>query len=194
VKRDFPIKESQPFLVDVFDQVPAHPKKFGDRPDRAESEQIQYSQGERSDKAVCSDHKRKRRPPESRTLTALYTVEDKIEETLLAPDWTHLEPPSLASLENCSSAAAIGTPESLFFHFGVENQCVCEETGCSALNTLEPKSMVKYRCGHGLWLLRSVRLASNNTDAPCHVHFLFSKTTQVRVRRKTHILAASRLP
>jgi hypothetical protein len=31
-------------------------------------------------------------------------------------------------------------------------------------NTFQPKSVVKYRCRHGLGLLRIVRLASNNTD------------------------------
>src|SRR5208282_5370815 len=107
----------------------------------------------------------------------------------------HLEPPSLLSLENCSSAAAMGAADDLFFHFGAENHCVRQKTGCSVLNALQPKSMVKYRRGHGSALLRSVRLASNNTDEPCHVHFLFSKTIQVRVYRKTEgIQPAKRQP
>src|SRR5208282_1134881 len=86
-----------------------------------------------------------------------------------------LEPPSLLSLENCSPTPAIRAGDDLISHLGAENHCVRKQTGCSVLNAFQPKSMVKYRCGHGSDLLRSVRLASNNTDGPCHVHFLFSK-------------------
>jgi hypothetical protein len=189
VKRDFPIKVPQPFLMNVLDQVPAYSKKFGNRPDRPEFEQIEYRQGKRSNKAVRSDHEWKCRPPQGRTVAALDTVEDKIQQTLLAPDRAHLEPPSLLSLEDRSPAAAMRTSENLFSHLGAENQGVSKEARCSELNPLQPKSMAKYRRGHGSWLLRNVRLASNKTDAPCHVHFLFSKTTQVRVCRKTQNFA-----
>jgi predicted nucleotidyltransferase len=76
-------------------------------------------------------------------------MEDKIEQTLLASNGTHLEPPSLLSLEDYSSAAAIRTPDDLLVHLGPENQRVCKEIGCLVHNTLQPKSMVKYRRGHG---------------------------------------------
>src|SRR5208283_2412586 len=74
VERDFAIKELQPFLVDVLDQVPAYSKEFGDRPDRPEFKQVEHSKRKRPNKAVSPDHKWKRWPPESRTLTALHTV------------------------------------------------------------------------------------------------------------------------
>jgi hypothetical protein len=83
-------------------------------------------------------------------------------------------------------AAAIGVGDDLFFHFGAENHRVSQKTSCSVLNTFQPKSMVQYRRGHGSVSLRSVRWLSNNTDGLCHVHFLFSKTIQVRICRKTH--------
>jgi hypothetical protein len=66
----------------------------------------------------------------------------------------------------------MGTSDKLFVHLSSENHCVCQKTGSSVLNTLQPKSMVKYRRGHGLGLLRIVRLPSNkNGTLPCP--FLF---------------------
>ena len=128
--------------------------------------------GRKSKKPV---HQGKCRPPHSGTLTALYTVQDKIQKALPASNGTHLEPPSFPSFKNCPPTAAIRTSNSLFFHFGPENHRVCKKMGCSVLNTFQPKSMVKNRRGHGSALLRNVRSASNNTDRLCHVHFLFSK-------------------
>src|SRR3974390_2109121 len=85
VKRHFPVKKLQSFFVDVFDQVPAYSKVFGDRANRPEFEQVQDSKRKRSNKAVCPHHEWKCRPPKSRTFTALHAVKDKIEQTLLAP-------------------------------------------------------------------------------------------------------------
>ena len=169
----------------VFDQVPTDSKVFGDRPDRAELEHIEHRQGKRANKTVGPDHKRQRRPPHLRTFTALHAVDKESQQTFLASDRTHLEPPPLLSFENSPFAPTTGTVEDLLSHFDSENNCVCEKIGRFVFNTLQPKSVVKYRRGHGSRLLRSVRLASNNTDGPCQVHFLFSKIfSQVRNCRK----------
>jgi hypothetical protein len=134
---------------------------------------------------VGADHKWECRPPKHRTLTTLCAMEDKIEQTFLASNRPHPEPPSFLPFEDGLPATTMWTSNNLFVHFGSENYCVSQKTGSSVLNTFEPESMVQYRRGHDSDLLRTVRLPSNNTDGPCHVHFLFSKTIQVRVSRKT---------
>jgi hypothetical protein len=58
------------------------------------------------------------------------------------------------------------------------------KTSSSVLNTLQPKSMVQYRCGHGSnppYCSIAVQ-----QHGPCHVLFYFS-TIRVRVCWKTHI-------
>jgi hypothetical protein len=70
------------------------------------------------------------------------------------------------------SAAALRAPDPLIVHLGAEDDPVGHKMGRSVLNTFQPKSVVKYRGGHGLRLLRIVRLPSNkNGTLPCP--FLF---------------------
>jgi hypothetical protein len=164
VKGDFAIEKLQPFLVDVLDQVPANPKKFGNRADRGEPEHIEHRQGERSHIAMASGHKGKSRPPQSRAIPTLQTVEHNFQHALLSSDWTHEKEPSPLPLENRFAAAANRAFNPLAVHLDAEHDPVSDKMGSFVLNTFQSKSVVKYRCGHGLGLLRIVRLASNNTD------------------------------
>jgi SAM-dependent methyltransferase len=78
----------------------------------------------------------------------------------------------LLTFEAQIPAATLLTPDPLMVHLGAEDDPVGHEVRGSVLNTLQPKSMVKYRRGHGCGLLRIVRLASNkNGTLPCP--FLF---------------------
>jgi hypothetical protein len=61
-------------------------------------------------------------------------------------------------------ASAPRASDPLIVHLGADDDPVGDEMGRFVLNTFQTKSMVKYRCGHGLGLLRIVRLPSNNTD------------------------------
>jgi hypothetical protein len=99
MKRDFAIKELQPFLVDVLDQVPADSKKFGDRPYRGKPEHVENCQGKRSNEAMGSRHKGEARPPQSRARPALQTMESEIENAFLPSDGTHVKPPVFAPLK-----------------------------------------------------------------------------------------------
>jgi len=172
VEGNFAIEKLQPFLMDVLDQVPANSEVFGDRPDRAEPEHVEHSQGKGSNKAVGSYHKWKCRPPQYRALPALQTVQNKLQHALLASYGTHIEPPAFLTFEAQIPAATLLTPDPLMVHLGAEDDPVGHEVRGSVLNTLQPKSMVKYRRGHGCGLLRIVRLASNkNGTLPCP--FLF---------------------
>jgi hypothetical protein len=164
-KRDFAIEELQPFLMDVFDQVPAHSKILGDRPDRAEPKHVEHCQGKGSNKAVGSRHERKSRPPQRRAHSALQTVESKIEDAFLPSDRTHVKPPVFAPLEAGVPATAPRASDPLIVHLGTENNGVGKVMSRLVLNTLQPISVVKYRCGHGWNLLRIVRLVSNNTES-----------------------------
>ena len=143
----------------------SHPTpRYSATVDRAEPKHLDHCQSKGSNIAVSPYHKRKRRPPERRATPALQTVENQLQHAFLAPYGTHEEPPSLLSLENCSSAAALRAPDPLIVHLGAYDDPVGDEMGRFVLNTLQPKGVVKYRRGHGLGLLRIVRLPSNNTD------------------------------
>src|SRR5208337_1106332 len=109
----------------------------------------------------------------------------KLQHALLASYGTHVEPPALLTFEAQIPAATLRAPDPLMVHLGAEDDPVGHEVRGSVLNTLQPKSMVKYRRGHGWNFLRIVRLASNKTE-PCHVLFYFS-TIRVRVCRKTQM-------
>jgi hypothetical protein len=95
-------------------------------------------------------------------------VENELQHALLAPYGTHVEPPALLTFEARIPAAALRAPDPLIVHLGAENDPVGQKMGRSVVNTFQPKSVVKYRGGHGLGLLRIVRLPSNkNGILPC---------------------------
>jgi hypothetical protein len=150
--------------MDVFDKIPPNSQIFGDRPDRAEPKHFEHCQSKGSNITVSPNHKGKRRPPKRRAPPALQTMENQLQQALLVPYGTHEEPPALLTFEARIPAAALRVPDLLIVHLGAENDPVGHKMGRSVLNTLQPKSVVQYRCGHGLGLLRIVRLPSNNTD------------------------------
>ena len=143
VKGDFAIEAFQPFLVDVFDQVPAHPEIFGNRLDRAEPEHVEHCESKGSNKAVGPHHEGEPRPPERRTSPALQTVESEIQYAFFAADGAHVKTSSLPALETGIPAAAPGASDPLIIDLGAEDDPVGQEMGRSVFNPLQPKSMVK---------------------------------------------------
>jgi hypothetical protein len=99
-------------------------------------------------------------------------MDNELQNAPLASDGTHIKPPALLTLKARVPTAAQRTPYPLIVHLGAEDYPVSHEMGRFVLNTLQPKSMVKYRRGHGLVSSVIVRLASNkNGTLPCP--FLF---------------------
>jgi len=186
VEGNFAIEKLQPFLMNVFDQIPANPEIFGYRAARTEPEHVEHCQSKRSNKAVSSYHKGKCRPPQRRARPAFQTVDNELQHALLASYGTHIEPPAFLTFEAQIPATTLLTPDPLMVHLGAEDDPVGHEVRGSVLNTLQPKSMVKYRRGHGCGLLRIVRLASNkNGTLPCP--FLFFNYPGARLLEDPHL-------
>jgi hypothetical protein len=172
IEGDFAIKKLQFLLMDVFDQVPTYSKILGNRSDRAKPKHVEHCKRKGANKAMCPVHKGKSRPPERRAHSALQPMDNELQNAPLASDGTHIKPPALLTLKARVPTAAQRTPYPLIVHLGAEDYPVSHEMGRFVLNTLQPKSMVKYRRGHGLVSSVIVRLASNkNGTLPCP--FLF---------------------
>ena len=91
-------------------------------------------------------------------------MENEIQNALLASDGIHVNRPVRLPFETYIPAAAPRVSDSSVVHLGAKDNSVCHKAARSVLSTIQPKSMVKYRHGRDLGLLRSVRLASNSAE------------------------------
>lgn len=169
MKRDFAIEKLQPFLVDVFDQVPANPEEIGNRTDRCEPQHIEHREGKGSHIAMW-----KSRPPQSQTRSALQTMEDEFEHALLASDRAHGEEPSPFPFETGFAASANRAFDPLMVHLGAENDPVGKNgllcTGCLSA---QRRGKVCTWTWYGFPPYCSIDVKQHG---PCHVHFYFSIT------------------
>jgi len=144
VERDAPIEDTQSGFVDVFDQVPSHPKIMCRRTDRTETEQVEDGERKRTHKPVLADHEGQVRPPDGLTTLALQAVKIQHQVALLTPNRAHHKPSGLLPLARGPSATTLGTPNELLGHLGVEDHRVRQVLSGLAANTLQPESMVQY--------------------------------------------------
>lgn len=111
---------------------------------------------------MFAHHERKTRPPEGGTVHTFQAMEIKDQIAFLAPDRAHEKLSGLLALESGFAAIASGTSNEIIGHLCPENYGVRPVVSPFVTNTLKPKSMVQYRCGHGLEPPSVVRLTSNN--------------------------------
>ena len=172
VQRDGPIEKTQFGFVDLLDQVPAHSKVVGNPADSPESEKVQSRECKGADITMLPYHEWQPWPPESGTFDTAETMEIKDQDTFLAPNGAHVEPTGLLTLHRGLATAAFGALDQYVGHLGTQNYRIGFVVSRCVADAFQPKSMVQYRCGHGLFS-PPVRLVSNKWGS-CHVHSLFS--------------------
>ncbi len=168
-----PVEQREPLFVDLFDKIPAHCEVLRDRTDGAKLQKIQSCECERPYITVFTIHKGQSGPPKMSTPQAFESVEQKVQETPFPSNGTHTQKSSFLPFETGLSICAFWAPHILIRHSGIDVDAVSREMAGLIVDTFQTKSMVEYRCGHGLISPPVVRLQSNNWSS-CHVHFLFS--------------------
>jgi hypothetical protein len=161
-KGNFPVEYAQLRFMDLFDHVPAHSQVACDPANGAEVKKIENAKGEGAYIAMLAGYEWKLRPPELVTVHTLVPVEIKNQKALFAADGTHEEPSSLLPLEGGLAATTSGASNEIVGHLCPENHGVRAVVGRFVANTLQPKSVVQYRGGHGREPPFVVRVESNN--------------------------------
>jgi hypothetical protein len=146
---DGPIEKAQFGFMDLLDQVPAHSKVVCNPANRPEPEEIQNGKGKGTDISVLSRHERQLWPPKSGTIDTSQAMKVKNENAFLATNGAHEEPPGLLTLHGGFAATAFGTLDQSVGHLGTENDCIRTIMCGRVADTLQAKSMVQYRRGHG---------------------------------------------
>jgi hypothetical protein len=150
VKRDGPIEDAQFGFMDILDQIPTNSKIVCYPPNSPKAEKIESGEGKGADISMFSDHERQAWPPKSATIDTSQAMKIKDEYTFLAPNGAHEEPPSLLAFHGGVTATTFGTMNQSIGHFASKNHCIRPVMGGHVADTLQPKSVVHYRSGHGL--------------------------------------------
>lgn len=166
VQRDGPVQKTQFGFVDLLDQIPAHSKVVGNPADSPEAEKVQSCEGKGADIPMFPYHEWQPWPPESGAIDTPETMEIKDQDTFLAPNGAHEEPAALLALHRGFAAAALGALDQCVGHLGTQNHRIRVVVSRGVADAFQPKSMVQYRCGHGLEPPSVVRLVSNNRVLP----------------------------
>jgi hypothetical protein len=149
VEREGSIEKAQFRFMNVLDQVPAHAKVVCNPVDGPEAEKIQNREGKGTDISMFSRHEWQPWPPQSGTIGTSQAMKIKNQDTFLAPDGAHEKPPGLPAFHGGFAATALGALDQGVGHLGAENQRIGVVVSRCIANTLQPKSMVQYGCGHG---------------------------------------------
>jgi hypothetical protein len=149
VKGDGPIENAQFGFMDLLDQVPANSKVVCNPANSPESEEIQNGEGKGADISVFSHHERQPWPPKSGTIDTSQAMKVKNEYAFFATNGAHEEPPGLLALHGGFAATALGALDQSVGHLATKNQCIRPVMCGHILDTLQPKRVVQYRCGHG---------------------------------------------
>jgi len=150
VKGDGPIEKAQFGFMDVLDQVPAHSKVVGNPADGPEAEEIQNGKGKGTYIPMLSRHEWQPWPPKRGTIDTSQAMKIKDQDTFLATNGAHEEPPGLPALHDGFAATALGTLDQRIGHLGAQNHRIGVVVSRCIADTLQPKGVVQYRCGHGL--------------------------------------------
>ena len=142
---DGPVACGEPGLVDILDQIPAHAEILGHGPDRAELQQIENGPGKRPGIAGVSFDKRQARPPETPTSCALQPMHGHLQQSLLAADRRHAEPPNILPLEMAISMPAGVAGNMAVGSFDAENEPIAEHFGAAIGDAFDAKGMIQER-------------------------------------------------